>query len=170
MKYWKTISIALLAIAVAMTVLASIAFNRFLDTPATIGNEGLSFEIAPGSSFTAVSKSLADEGIISHAAWLSWYARYTGAASKIHAGQYRLESGDTPADILQRFVAGQVELYSFTIVEGWNYRELLAAMSGSVAIESSIAFEDWPAVLESFGDTHQHPEGLFLPETYRFLN
>jgi UPF0755 protein len=168
MKHWKIITITLLATAVALSVLASITFNRFLDTPATIGDEGLSFEIAPGSSFTAVSKSLADEGIISHAAWLRWYARYTGDASKIHAGQYRLESGDTPADILQRFVAGQVQLYSFTIVEGWNYRELLAAMSGSDVIQSSIVFEDWPAVLESFGDPHQHPEGLFLPETYRF--
>jgi len=168
MKYWKTILISIIAVAVIMSALASMAFNRFLDSPAAIDDNGISFEIALGSSFTAVSKNLADKGIISHAAWLRWYARYTGDASKIHAGQYRLAAGDTPADILHRFVSGQVELYSFTIVEGWNYRELLTAMSASEVIESSIVFEDWPAVLESFGDAHQHPEGLFLPETYRF--
>jgi UPF0755 protein len=168
MKHWKTITFTLLAISIVLSVLASVTFNRFLNSPANIADAGLSFEIAPGSSFAAVSARLANEGVISNAAWLRWYARYTGGASKIRAGQYRLEAGDTPADILQQFVAGQVELYSFTIVEGWNYRELLAAMSASELIESSIVFEDWPAVLEAFGDTHQHPEGLFLPETYRF--
>ena len=28
--------------------------------------------------------------------------------------------------------------------------------------------EDWPALLESLGADTMHPEGLFLPETYRF--
>jgi UPF0755 protein len=168
MKHWKTIVLAIVVIAIATSALAGLAFNRFLKSPATIPGESISFEIRPGSSFTTVSKNLADEGIISRAAWLRWYARYTGGASQIHAGQYRLESGDTPADILQRFIDGQVELYSFTIVEGWNYRELLSAMSAADVIQSSIVFEDWPAVLESFGDPHQHPEGLFLPETYHF--
>jgi UPF0755 protein len=168
MKNWKNIAFATVAIMLALSVFASMTFSRFLNSPAEIGEGGRSFEIQPGSSLTAVSSKLAAEGIISHPSWLSWYARYTGGASKIRAGQYRLEVGDTPANILQRFIAGQVELFSFTIVEGWNYRELLSALSGSGIIESSIVFEDWPAVLESFGDSRQHPEGLFLPETYRF--
>jgi peptidoglycan lytic transglycosylase G len=168
MNHWKSILLALLAVMVVAAVVAGIAIDRFLNRPATVVEEGLSFEISPGSSFQAVSSQLAARGIIEHPSWLAWYARYTGGASKIRAGQYRLESGDTPAEILQRFVAGQVELFSFTIVEGWNYRELLAAMSASEVIQSSIVFEDWPAVLESFGASQQHPEGLFLPETYRF--
>jgi peptidoglycan lytic transglycosylase G len=168
MNYWKSILLAMLAVAVVAAIFAGIVFNRFLHSPATIVEQGLSFEISPGSSFQAVSSQLAAQGIIEHPSWLGWYARYTGSASKIRAGQYRLEPGDTPADMLQRFVAGRVELFSFTIVEGWNYRELLAAMSASDVIQSSIVFEDWPAVLASFGGSQQHPEGLFLPETYHF--
>jgi UPF0755 protein len=151
------------AVAVAGT-----AFNRFLHSPAAIPEDGVSFEIATGSSFKAVTGNLAEQGVIQRPNWLRWYARYQGNAGNIRAGHYRLEAGDTPADILQRFVSGQVELISFTIVEGWSYRELLAALAAADAIESSIVFEDWPAVLESFGETQQHPEGLFLPETYRF--
>jgi peptidoglycan lytic transglycosylase G len=168
MNHWKSILLAMLAVLIVAAVFAGIAFNRFLNSPAAIVEEGLSFEISPGSSFQAVSSQLAAQGIIEHPSWLGWYARYTGGASKIRAGQYRLESGDTPAEILLRFVAGQVELFAFTIVEGWNYRELLAAMSASEVIQSSIVFEDWPAVLESIGASQQHPEGLFLPETYHF--
>jgi len=168
MKNWKALATAILAAAIMVSVFAGISFNRYLHSPALIPGEGLSFEVVSGSSFKAVSRNLADQGIIDRPDWLRWYARYTGTASKIRAGNYRLEVGDTPADILNRFVSGQVELFSFTIVEGWNYRELLAALSASDVVESSIVFEDWPAVLASFGSEQLHPEGLFLPETYRF--
>lgn len=154
---------AILGAAIAMSTL-----NRFLHEPAAISQAGIAFEILPGAAFSSVSEGLAREGIIDHPDWLRWHARYTGDASKVRAGNYRLTAGDTPADILQKFVAGQVELFSFTIIEGWNYHELLAAMLASDAIDSSMVSEDWPAVLEGFGATVQHPEGLFLPETYRF--
>lgn len=160
------------AAAVAVVILGAAfavsTLNRFLHEPAHIPPAGIAFEILPGASFASVSRSLESGGIIDHANWLRWYASYTGDASKARAGHYRLESGDTPAHILQKFVAGQVELFSFTIIEGWNYHELLAAMAASDVIDSSMVAEDWPAVLESLGASARYPEGLFLPETYRF--
>ncbi len=167
MKNWKIIIAGIAGLAIIALATAGIAFRQFLYEESTIPEEGISFEITPGSSFAIISARLAGQEIIAHPAWLRWYARYTGDASKIRAGQYRLEPGETPANILQKFVAGQVELYSFTIVEGWNYRELIAAMAASEVIDSSIVIEDWPAVLESFAGPYTHPEGLFLPETYR---
>jgi UPF0755 protein len=166
-RNWKIIIAGIAGLAIIALATAGITFRQFLYEEATIPEEGISFEITPGSSFANISARLAREEIIAHPAWLRWYARYTGDASKIRAGQYRLEPGETPANILQKFVAGQVELYSFTIVEGWNYRELIAAMAASEVIDSSIVIEDWPAVLESFAGPYTHPEGLFLPETYR---
>jgi UPF0755 protein len=166
-RNWKIIIAGIAGLAIIALATAGIAFRQFLYEEATIPEEGISFEITPGSSFANISARLAGEEIIAHPAWLRWYARYTGDASNIRAGQYRLEPGETPANILQKFVAGQVELYSFTIVEGWNYRELIAAMAASEVIDSSIVIEDWPAVLESFAGPYTHPEGLFLPETYR---
>lgn len=158
-----------IALAAALAVLGTLATtNRFLDAPATIADGGVSFEIPAGTSFSSVSDKLARQGIIGKPRLFRWYARFTGDANAIHAGQYRLIPGDTPRAILRKFVAGEVELYPFTIVEGWNFRELLAAMAANEYIESSIAFEDWPRLLESFGDDNGHPEGLFLPETYRF--
>ena len=167
MKKWQGIVAGIAAFALVAVAMAGIVFRQFLHQEAAIPAEGLSFEIAPGSSFGSVSERLAQDGIIEHPGWLSWYARFTGDASKIRAGQYRLEAGEAPADLLEKFVAGQVELYSFTIIEGWNYRELIAAMAASEVIDSSIVVEDWPAVLETFAAPYVHPEGLFLPETYR---
>ena len=168
MKHWKRILLAAVTAVIIVSVFFAVSLRQFLHSPAEIPQEGLSFEIEAGSSFKTVSSNLAELGIIDRPNWLRWIASYNGRASLIRAGHYRLESGDTPAEIVERFVAGQVELFSFTIIEGWNYRELLSAMAASEVIESSITFEDWPAILESFGSRQQHPEGLFLPETYRF--
>jgi UPF0755 protein len=66
------------------------------------------------------------------------------------------------------FVAGEVQLYSFTIVEGWTFRELMAALAENDSVAVNTDLEDWPAVLESLAAEEGHPEGLFLPETYRF--
>jgi UPF0755 protein len=36
------------------------------------------------------------------------------------------------------------------------------------ALKATMTDEDWPALLEALGAKMTHPEGLFLPETYRF--
>ncbi len=61
-----------------------------------------------------------------------------------------------------------MRLYSFTIIEGWNRYDLLKALHASEFIDASMTDEDWPALLDELGAAETNPEGLFLPETYRF--
>jgi UPF0755 protein len=141
---------------------------KFMSTPVTVAPGGQPFEIAPGSSFTAVARKLVDEGIIEDATWYRAYARWSGAAGDIQAGEYLVERGATPRTLLEQFTSGSVRLHPFTIVEGWNHRDLLAALHRNEAIEPSLTDEDWPVLLAELGSTITHPEGLFLPETYHF--
>ena len=142
--------------------------ERFLSAPVAVPDEGLTFMIAPGSPFGAVADELADQGIIDSAGWYRLYARWSGQAEAIQAGEYRINPDATPRSLLEQFTSGDVQLYSFTLVEGWNHRDLLAALQSNEAIVSSMTNEDWPALLEELGATVTHPEGLFLPETYHF--
>jgi len=140
-----------LAAVVALAV-ASIGFraNSFLNSPVTVAADGASFEIASGSAFAQVSNNLADLGIIEHPDFFRWYARFTGMAGAVHAGEYEIAAGTTPKQLLLKFVSGEVLLYSMTIVEGWNFRELMAAIQASSLLEHTIVYEDWPATLEAF--------------------
>jgi UPF0755 protein len=130
--------------------------------------DGAVFEVPPGSSFAAVTGKLVDNGIIESDFWFRLYARWSGEAGRIHAGEYIIEQGATPKSLLEQFTSGAVRLYSFTIIEGWNHRELLRALHAHDAIDVTMTDEDWPALMESLGAQVTHPEGLFLPETYRF--
>lgn len=142
--------------------------RTFLKAPLNIPSEGIIFEVAQGSAFGKVSQDLAELDVLDNPSWLRWYGRLTGKAASVRAGEYVLESGLTPETLLEKLVVGDVQLYSFTIVEGWNYRELLQALNAHPAVETTLAYEDWPALLDSLDSEHDFPEGLFLPETYRF--
>ena len=155
------------AIVLGVAVLA-LQVSQFLNSAMPLPDDSVVFEIPAGSAFASISSDLAQRGYIAHPDWFRWYARLTDQAGAIHAGEYLIEAGTTPGQLLQTFVSGDVRLYSFTVVEGWTFRELIAALTANGTVEVSIDFEDWPAVLESFAAEAGHPEGLFLPETYRF--
>jgi UPF0755 protein len=156
--------------AVAATAVIVVAWQavRFLDTPVAVPDQGLTYEISPGTPFAAISNDLGERGVISHPRLFRWYARLTGDANKVHAGEYVIAEGVTPPELLQKFVTGDVRLYSFTIVEGWAFRDLLSGLQRHEAIRTTLGDEDWPELLRSLGSDASHPEGLFLPETYRF--
>jgi UPF0755 protein len=166
----RAVKLVLSVVAAAILVVAilGVQFRNFVTTPVSVPPDGAQFEIKPGSSFGQVSRQLADRGIITQPEMFRWYARLSGNAGAVQAGEYFIEAGTTAAGLLDKFVSGVVQLYSFTIVEGWTFRELIAALNASDLIENGVVYEDWPAVLLTLNSDLMHPEGLFLPETYRF--
>lgn len=168
MKRLLIIGSWVLAALLVAAVFAAVQVNNFLQTPVAVPDAGVDFEIAPGASFRTVSDELVEEGIIAHPGVFRAYARWKGAASAVQAGDYRIRPGTTPVELLQQFTSGDVQLYSFTIVEGWNQWELLTALYAHEQIAAGLTDEDWPALLEELGAAVTHPEGLFLPETYHF--
>ncbi len=168
MKKLTITLVSLLVIAIAVASIAALTLQRFLHAPVSVAEQGAEFEISAGASFGRVSQHLQERGIISNSDFFRAYARWKGQASAIQAGHYLIKHGSTPADLLTQFITGAVQLESFTIVEGWNHREMLQAMHDHAYIDASMSAEDWPALLQQLGAAAVHPEGLFLPETYLF--
>jgi UPF0755 protein len=164
LAYALVIAVSLLAAGVA-----GIAWKveRFMATPVNVAESSATFEIAPGSSFSAVTRALVEQGIVDTDFWYRVYARFGGNVV-VQAGEYEIKSGTTRGELLQQFAKGGVRLYSFTIVEGWNHRDLLAALHDDETVVATMTEEDWPVLLTELGAGVTHPEGLFLPETYRF--
>lgn len=158
----------LLAVVIGAAAFGAIYVSQYLQTPLSIEETGADFEIAAGASFRRVSRDLADRGMLTRPQLFRAYARLTGQASQVHAGFYRIEPGTTPRSLLDKFTSGEVALYSFTIIEGWNRWDLLKALHEHPQIDARLTDEDWPALLDELGAETRDPEGLFLPETYRF--
>jgi len=168
LKRLLVIGSALLGLLVLGAAVAVVQINSFLNTPVEVDDAGVDFAIEAGTSFRRVSNTLAEQGIISNSRLLRGYARWTGQAATVQAGDYLIKQGTTPAELLEQFTSGDVQLYSFTIIEGWNQWDLLRALHDEPNIDAKLTDEDWSALLEELGAGLDHPEGLFLPETYRF--
>jgi UPF0755 protein len=151
---------------VALGALAAVRATRALNDPLDIPAEGAWLDVDKGAPFWRVTKQLSERGVLEHEWLLKIYARFSGDATKVRAGEYRLPPGTTPLSLLERLVSGQVYLHQITIVEGWRFNELLAALRANPAVKPSTL--DGPAIMTALGEPDVHPEGQFFPDTYSF--
>ena len=98
-----------------------------LDQPAALPGE-LIYQVPAHARFAQVAADLQSKGVVEHPRIWSLYARWRGQAAQIKAGEYAIAPGTTPRRLLQQLIEGQVLLHSFTIVDGWQVRELLEAL------------------------------------------
>jgi UPF0755 protein len=139
---------------------------RSLDEPLSVST-AVRFKVPPGVSFSHVAADLHSKGIVANPRAWAWYARSEGAAAAIKAGEYQIDPGMTPRELLARMVRGDIVFYSFTIIDGWRARDLLDALRRNKDIVTTL-----PAgatnLMQKLGFDAGDAEGQFLPETYRF--
>ena len=97
-------------------------------------------------------------------------ARLGELDTKIKAGGYQLVRGDSPWAVLRRMALGDVTARQITFVEGWNLRQIRAALAQHPDIKQTLAQTTDAELLKRVGMLGQTDslEGLFFPDTYIF--
>lgn len=155
----------MVVLALAAAAAAALAW-RELNTPLPLPTEGTLVRIESGTPLRRVTANLAERGLLPRPRLLAAYARFTGDATRVRAGEYELTAGTTPLTFLAKLVAGDVYLHQITIVEGSRFAEMLAALRSHAAIAATSL--DGAAIMTALGAPGVHPEGQFFPDTYRF--
>lgn len=163
MNRFLTVAVAALVVIVAMV---GISVRSYLMSPLDELAEPVLFEIKSGASLSGVASDLAELGILSRPRVFVAWGRFTGQAVSIQTGEYEIRPGVSPKGILDQFVAGEVKLYAFTILEGWTTRELMAALAAEPAITQTLSGLSPEEQSATLGLEAPHPEGQFFPDTY----
>jgi UPF0755 protein len=123
--------------------------------------------IEPGDGFNAVLGKLRQLGV-TQGHDLEWKALATtlGAADHLQVGEYAVTPELTPRTLLLRLAKGEVIQRKFTIVEGWSFRELRAALQADPLLAHDLGKLGDDEVMARLKRRGVHPEGRFLPETY----
>lgn len=142
-------------------------YAGFSDQPIAGLQAGGSVVVTSGDSFPGVLRKLRAAGV-GEGEDLQWraLARHLDVAGSLKVGEYALAPGITPRQLLLNMRDGKVISYRFTIVEGWNIRQLRTALNAAMPLRHEIASMDDAALMEKLGHPGQHAEGRFLPETY----
>ncbi len=163
---FRVVAVALIVIclAVGWFVLELFSFKR---NPINLTEEQI-FTVEPGSSLGKIAHQLQADGVIGHSQYLIILGRWYGQASQLKAGEFLLEPGMKPLQLLDKIVSGEVVQYSLTVVEGWTFKQMLQALFANDKLQHTLKDLTPEQIMAKLGRPDEHPEGRFLPETYHF--
>ena len=118
-------------------------------------------------SFSALARELAAEGVITSEKKFVFYARYK-KMTNIKSGRFRVNTGWSPAKVLDQLVNGLPYLERVTIPEGlaWWETGRRLEQAGLVRFEDFEKVIHDPAFLRHWGIPFPSAEGFLFPDTY----
>ena len=141
---------------------------RALDAPLAVPPQGYVYILPPGAGLGHLAHDLSASGVLANPRALTLYARWQGRAGAIKAGEYRIEPGTTPITLLDQLVEGRVVQHALTLVEGWTFKQIMAAIGTDDRLEHTLAGLSEDAIMARLDLAGVHPEGQFFANTYYF--
>ena len=129
---------------------------------------GARVQVHPGASLRAVLAELARAGAVREPRLVEWYLRLHGEVLRAQAGTYELEPGATVRQTLGQLAEGRVVMSQVTIVEGWTFAQMRAALDASADLVHDWQPRSAAAIMDALGRHDEPAEGRFYPDTYRF--
>lgn len=166
-KLLLLLTLGLAALVLALAV-AGWRLQSALEQPLQLPAERL-VEVVPGDTPGGLLNRLQGEGVLQGAFWLRLYWRFNYASHPLHSGEYRLAPQQRARDLLDMWRRGEVVQYSLTLVEGWSFRQVRAALARQEALVQTLGELDDKTLMERLGLPGVSPEGRFFPDTYRYV-
>jgi UPF0755 protein len=128
----------------------------------------LQFSISAGSSLRSATQQMVAAGVVDSALPFEVLTRIFGDPRNIKAGNYEVERGVTPLEVIDRISRGKNSALAITFVEGWTFRQMRKALDENPALRHDTQGLKDADVLQRLGVAQQSPEGLFFPDTFHF--
>jgi UPF0755 protein len=123
-------------------------------------------EVIAGSSLSRVAAELSEAGYLPSPALFKLWARLRGAENSIQTGEYELQAGITPAQLLDKIIRGESVQYRITLVEGWTFQQALNALWSTENIRGSLINSSPAEIAQQMNLEYENPEGMIYPDTY----
>ena len=138
-----------------------------LNSPLALREPAL-IAINPGASLFSVAAELKERGWFDYPVYLTIEGRLRNVAGSLKTGEYLVEPGATAASLLETIVAGKVAQRSLTLLEGWTFKQIMAALRERPQVEKTLHSDDPRRIMEETGYAGRAAEGRFFPDTYYF--
>ena len=127
-------------------------YSRFSNAPLNVTAQGESIDISRGSSFRNIVAELRQRHLTdANSVYWRLLAEQMRVAGKLHAGEYALNPGITPRQLLANMAAGKVLQRLFTIVDGWTFDELRQALAKAEKLNHDSAGLDNATIMQKLG-------------------
>lgn len=128
----------------------------------------IEYMVKHGSSPRKVVKILNQAGVNINETGFLLLSRYMQVDTKLKAGSYQVNQGETPIELINRMASGDVLQASVTIIEGWTYKRIRQALKDNQYVNQTLNDVEDDELLKMLDINHTSAEGLFYPDTYVF--
>ncbi|MCK4303634.1 MAG: endolytic transglycosylase MltG [Candidatus Eisenbacteria sp.] len=127
-------------------------------------------EVKPGESLEKIRRCLIADGLLSSKAPLLQWARLTGRDRRVRSGFYELSPAQSPREIMEVLVRGQMLQVRVTIREGLTLSQTIACLAEALeepyeSFQEAASDSIW---MRSLAIPAASLEGYLYPETYQF--
>jgi UPF0755 protein len=132
--------------------------------------DSVDLQIPSGSSAGSISKGIAQAtgGGPAQELLMNIWLRANGKAGELKAGSYEIVAGESPRSLIEKIASGKQSLRAVTFIEGWNWRQVRAALAKAKHLKNDSAALSDAQIMQRLGREGVHPEGRFFPDTYRY--
>ncbi|MDL9997703.1 endolytic transglycosylase MltG [Variovorax sp. J22P240] len=140
----------------------------WVNQPLKLPAPNVDLSVEPGTTPRGIAQAVADAGVDVPPQLLYLWFRFSGQDRQMRAGSYELERGITPRTLLNVLVRGEEATRSLVLVEGWNFRQVRAALAKAEQLKPDTVGQTDEEVMTRLGRPGLHPEGRFFPDTYTY--
>ena len=140
----------------------------WVNQPLKLAAPNVDLSVEPGTTPRGIAQAVADSGVDVPPQLLYLWFRFSGQDRQMRAGSYELERGITPRTLLNVLVRGEEATRSLVLVEGWNFRQVRAALAKAEQLKPDTVGQTDEEVMTRLGRPGLHPEGRFFPDTYTY--
>ncbi len=140
----------------------------FMTTPASAEPREITIDIQPGATFDRVAWDLYKAGALKDVFRFRVLAKLQKKLGSIQAGEFTVNTGWTPDQLLAQLTSGKANLYRLALREGlpwWEVARLVEQGGFATAADFEAVIHD-PEFLREYGIPFASAEGFLYPETY----
>lgn len=162
----KTLIKRLIALAVLLALMGAGGLAWYGNRPLQIEPLPKILNVAPGTNLRSLSTLLEREGVVGNAQVFWLLGRVLGKAEALKVGVYTLDRPLTPLELYALIQRGEASQAMVQFIEGWNWREVRAALAAQPMLKHESASMSEAEILQAIGAKESHIEGLLFPDTY----
>jgi len=140
----------------------------WLQRPLPLAAESVEVSIAPGTSPRAVAEKWVQAGVQTSPELLWLWLRLSGKSPQLRAGNYSIERGTTPQQLLDRMIKGESLMEVVRVTEGWTFKQMREALAQAPHLKPATKDMSDAQIMATLGLPNVPAEGRFFPDTYHY--
>jgi UPF0755 protein len=142
-------------------------YRKFLKTPLEFPESEKTLVVEKGANLHVLSSRWLERGILKNQLYFKIYLKLNPQLTRLKAGEYELSSKMSVSELLQLLNSGQVIQYSFTIIPGQNYYQVLQNLTLQNNLEP-LSTNNTLELAELLELNSSSIEGWLYPDTYYY--